>query len=45
MVFFTIYHLPVKSLFFTILPVNLKVGKSSTLLVTPKLVFKKSCDP
>jgi len=31
---FTIYHLPVKSLIFTILPVNLKAGKSSTLLTT-----------
>jgi hypothetical protein len=26
------YHLPVKSLFFTNLPVNLKAGKSSTLV-------------
>ncbi len=28
------YHLPVKSLFFTNLPVNLKAGKSSTLILT-----------
>ncbi len=28
------YHLPVKSLFFTNLPVNLKAGKSSTLFKT-----------
>ncbi len=28
------YHLPVKSIFFTNLPVNLKAGKSSTLVPT-----------
>jgi len=31
---FTINHLPTKSITFTILPVNLKAGKSSTLIHT-----------